>query len=44
MAHYEQGLTNWRRGRGRSMFMSSKTWHIMEGSLTGGEEEGGARS
>jgi len=43
MASHKQELTNWRGGRGRSMFVSLETWHITnEDSLNGGEGEGGA--
>jgi len=41
-AHGKQEPTCWREGRGRSGLVSSETWHIAnEGSLPGGEEEGG---
>src|SRR5258708_38223729 len=44
VAGHKRGLTNWRGGRGRSGLVSSKTWEVInEDSLTGGEEEGGAR-
>src|SRR5216684_2977872 len=43
MARHKRGLTNWRRGRGRSGLVSFKAWHVTnENSLTGGEEKGGA--
>src|SRR5258708_30040391 len=43
VACHKRGLTNWRRGRGRSRLVNSETWHVTnEDSLAGGEEEGGA--
>jgi hypothetical protein len=33
-----------RGGRKRSGLVSSEMWHIIEGSPTGGEEEGGTHS
>jgi hypothetical protein len=42
VARHKRRLTNWRGGRGRSGLVSFETWHITnEGSLAGGEEEGG---
>src|SRR5258708_4922581 len=43
VARHKQGLTSWRRGRGRSQLVSLEKWHVTnEDSLPGGEEEGGA--
>src|SRR5258707_15276808 len=43
VACHKRGLTNWRRGRGRSRLVNSETWHVTnKDSLAGGEEEGGA--
>src|SRR5258708_2296640 len=43
VACHKRGLTNWRRGRGRSRLVNLETWHVTnEDSLPGGEEEGGA--
>jgi hypothetical protein len=43
VARHKRGLTRWRGGRGRSGLVSSGTRHVTnEGSLPGGEEEGGA--
>jgi len=40
MASHKQGLTDWRGGRERSMFMSLETWQVTnQDSPTGGEEE-----
>jgi len=42
MAHCKQKCTNRRGGKGRSPFMTLEIWHIIEGSLTGRQEEGKA--
>jgi hypothetical protein len=40
-----RGLTDWRRGKGGSAFVSSETWKVTnEDSLTGREKEGGVLS
>ncbi len=44
VAHHKRGLTDWRGGRGMSVFVSLEMWHITnEDSLTEGEEEVGGR-